>query len=76
MRIALHVLHYYADYCLSILASKMREKAISGMQEEAVREVSKRKLKATDVGILCIVCGVSHNNATHSLHTYCFANFY
>ena len=34
------------------------------------------KLKATDVGILCIVCGVSHNNATHSLHTYCFANFY
>ena len=45
MRIALHVLHYYADYCLLILASKMREKAISGMQAEAVREVSKQKSK-------------------------------
>ena len=45
MRIGLHVLHYHADYCLSILASKMREKAISGMQDEAVREVSKQKSK-------------------------------
>ena len=45
MRIGLHVLHYYADYCLSILASRMREKAISGTQDEAVREVSKRKSK-------------------------------